>query len=382
MKIEKLLVFISTMFLTIIGLVLNASVLTTNSLFFFKSVIIVFLGLAVFLAIYYFFKFEYLKHWWVYLLGGFGMFVLLILTLTIGPEINGAHRWIDMGPFLFQPSEFAKLYAVLLISFVIYKYPKDETRQLTALFTVLLMCVLIYFQPDLGMSFFIFIISMLMFFVAGMLSRVKLKFLAGSFAAALFLFVVLFAFSSAFREKLERMASYQLKRVDRYFQQIFPYKVSIEGLNVKLEPAENFDFTPFSEQSLKVREAIMHATWLGAGISQGSYTKYLPAKHNDYIAVLAMEEMGIIGVMFIGFLFLVLFVSILTISFNSESVFVHYITLGIGFILFLQALFHFGVNFQVLPEKGIALPFVSYGGTSYIANITMIALVLKARVKG
>ncbi len=382
MKIEKLLVFISTMLLTIIGLVLNASVLTTNSLFFFKSVIIVFLGMAVFLAIYYFFKFEYLKHWWIYAIGGVGMFVLLVLTLTVGPEINGAHRWIDLGPFLFQPSEFAKLYAVLLISFVIYKYPKDETKQLSAMFTVLLMCLLIYFQPDFGMSFFIFIISMLMFFVAGMLSRIKLKFLAASFGVLFLVFMVLFVFSSKFHEKVERMASYQLKRVDRYFQQIFPYKVSVRGLNVELEPADSYDFNPFNEQSLKVRQAIINATWLGAGISQGSYTKYLPAKHNDYIAVLAMEEMGIVGVMFIGFLFLVLFVSILTISFNSESVFVHYITLGIGFILFLQALFHFGVNFQVLPEKGIALPFVSYGGTSYLANITMIALVLKARVKG
>ena len=70
------------------------------------------------------------------------------------------------------------------------------------------------------------------------------------------------------------------------------------------------------------------------------------------------------------------------ISFSTESVFVHYITLGIGFVIFIQALLHFGVNFQVLPEKGISLPFVSYGGSSYLSNIIMVALVMKARVKG
>ena len=202
--------------------------------------------------------------------------------------------------------------------------------------------------------------------------------------AGLIMAFILYLTSSVFQAKISNMLSYQVSRVERFREMVFPYYVNwdISKLQVKLEPIKAKGVNGYSEQSQKVKQAIENATWLGSGLSQGYFTKYLPAKHNDYIAVLALEELGIVGVSIMGFLFLVLFFAITKIAFSTESVFVHYITLGIGFLIFIQALLHFGVNFQVLPEKGISLPFVSYGGSSYISNIIMIALVLKARVKG
>ncbi len=384
MNLEKIIVAISTIILTLLGLLLNASVITTNSTFFFKSMIIVGIGLFLLLVIIKFFRYDYLKHDWIYVVGGLVLISLLIYILVAGKRINGAQRWLFIGPFSLQVSEFAKLYVVLMISYVIYKFHKNETVQLISYFTLCIICVLILFEPDLGMSVYIFLTGFLLFVVAGMFNRVKLKVSFGLMIAGFVITFVLYLFSSGFQKKVDSMLSYQLNRIERFREMVFPYRVdlNIAKMQIKLEPIKiEFDGI-YSEQSSKVKQAIENATWLGSGLSQGYFTKYLPAKHNDYIAVLALEELGIVGVSLIGFLFLIMFFAIAKISFSTESVFVHYITLGIAFVIFMQALFHFGVNFQVLPEKGISLPFVSYGGSSYISNIIMIALVMKARVKG
>ena len=384
MNLEKTIVAVSTIILTFLGLLLNASVITTNSMFFFKSMIIVGIGIFLLLIIIKFFRYEYLKNDWVYILGGLILISLLIYILIAGKKINGAQRWLFLGPFSLQVSEFAKLYVVLMVSYVIYKYHKSETVQLIAYFTVCLICVLILFEPDLGMSVFIFITGSLLFIVAGMFNRVKLKASLVMALTGLIIAFTLYIFSTKFHERVNSMMSYQLNRVERFREMVFPYKLDIDisKLQIKLDPIKIDNTGFYSEQSSKVRRAIENATWLGSWLSQGYFTKYLPAKHNDYIAVLALEELGIVGVSLIGFLFLIMFFAIAKISFSTESVFVHYITLGIGFVIFIQALLHFGVNFQVLPEKGISLPFVSYGGSSYLSNIIMIALVMKARVKG
>ncbi len=384
MNLEKTIVAVSTIILTFLGLLLNASVITTNSMFFFKSMVIVSIGIFLLLIIIKFFRYEYLKNDWIYILGGLLLISLLIYILIAGKKINGAQRWLFLGPFSLQVSEFAKLYVVLMVSYVIYKYHKSETVQLIAYFTVCLICVLILFEPDLGMSVFIFITGSLLFIVAGMFNRIKLKASLVIALTGLIIAFTLYIFSTKFQERVNSMMSYQLNRVERFREMVFPYKLDIDvsNLQVKLDPIKIDNTGVYSEQSSKVRRAIENATWLGSGLSQGYFTKYLPAKHNDYIAVLALEELGIVGVSLIGFLFLIMFFAIAKISFSTESVFVHYITLGIGFVIFIQALLHFGVNFQVLPEKGISLPFVSYGGSSYLSNIIMIALVMKARVKG
>ncbi len=384
MSVEKVIVAVTTIILTFMGLLLNASVITTNSTFFFKSMVIVGVGLFLLLMILRFFKYDYLKRDWVYLVGGLFFLFLLIFVLIAGKRVNGAQRWFFIGPFSLQISEFVKVYVVVMISYVIYRYHKKEAVQLLAYFTLCIMCLLILFEPDLGMSIFIFVTGSLLFIVAGMFNRVKIKASFGMLFAGLIMAFILYLTSSVFQSKINTMLSYQVSRVERFREMVFPYYVNwdISKLQVKLEPIKQNRVSGYSEQSQKVKQAIENATWLGSGLSQGYFTKYLPAKHNDYIAVLALEELGIAGVSIMGFLFLVLFFAITKIAFSTESVFVHYITLGIGFVIFIQALLHFGVNFQVLPEKGISLPFVSYGGSSYISNIIMIALVLKARVKG
>ncbi len=384
MNVEKVLVAISTIILTFMGLLLNASVITTNSMYFFKSMIIVGIGLTLLFLIIKFFKYDYLKHNWIYIVGGIILIGLLIYVLIAGRRINGAQRWLFIGPFSLQISEFAKLYVVLMISYVIYKFHKNEIVQLIAYFTLCVICTLILFEPDLGMSIYIFLTGSLLFVVAGLFDRLKIKASLFMLFSGFVLVFVLYIISLSFQKRVNSMITYQLNRIERFREMVFPYHidVNISKLKISLKPLSITDGNIYSEQSSKVKQTIENATWFGAGLSQGYFTKYLPAKHNDYIAVLALEELGIVGVFVIGFFFFMMFFAITSISFKAESVFVHYVTMGIGFVIFIQALLHFGVNFQVFPEKGISLPFVSYGGSSYISNIIMIALVLKARVKG
>ncbi len=379
MKVEKIIVIVCTMLLTMFGLALNASVITTNSSFFVKSVFVVFLGLGIMLFIVRFFNLNYLKNGFIYVFSGIVLILLLVYILRYGKVINGASRWLYIGGFSLQVSEFAKLYIVTMLSYVIYKYYKNETIQLFAYGTVLFISMLVLLEPDLGMSVFFVIVSTLMFYLAGLFNLAKIKFIGITFGVAIVTVMIGYSFSSKIHNKINSMVSYQSSRIERYVDMVL-HKNETLGVN----PWSSSDgyAGAYSEQYFKVKRAIENATWLGSGFSQGSYTKYLPAKHNDYISVLALEESGIAGVLVLGFLFLTLFLAIIKISFSSESVFDHYITLGIGIMIFLQALLHFGVNFQIFPEKGISLPFVSYGGSSYLTNIIMIGLVLKARIKG
>jgi len=376
MRPEKVIVIVCVILLTVFGLALNASVITTNSSFFVKSIFVVFLGFGIMLGIIRFFNFNYLKNGFLYVVAGILLIALLVYILRYGKVINGASRWLYIGGFSLQVSEFAKLYIITMLSYVIYKYYKNESMQLFAYSVVLLISLLVLLEPDLGMSVFFVIVSTLMFYVAGLFNFAKIKFLGITFGILFFTVMVGYSFSSKVHRKINSMISYQSSRIERYVDMVFHKD---ENANAN-QPLGYAGF--YSEQYFKVKRAIENATWLGSGFSQGSYTKYLPARHNDYISVLALEEAGIAGVLILGILFITLFLAIIKISFSAESVFEHYITLGIGIMIFLQALLHFGVNFQVFPEKGISLPFVSYGGSSYLTNIIMIALVLKARVKG
>ncbi len=384
MEFEKIIIFVSTILLTLYGLLLNASVITTDVHYFIKTLIIVGIGGITMFLILMFFRFEYLKKGWVYIVGGIILIALLAYVDIFGKESGGARRWIYIGSFSLQVSEFVKVYLILMISYVIYNFHKNEIIQLIAYLVVIIMCILIYFEPDLGMTIFIFTTSSLLFFIAGLFSKTKIKMLLSLLLFAIILIPILYHYSPKFQKKINDMLTYQSQRVKRFKNTVFPYKVnfSFVPFKLKLEPVKPPHYDEYAEQSNIVKQAIENATWLGSGLSQGYFTKFLPERENDYITVLALEELGILGVSIIGVLFLAMFISIIMIGLNADSVFTHYVVIGIGFVIFIQALLHFGVNFQVLPEKGISLPFVSYGGSSYLSNIIMVSIVLKARTKG
>jgi cell division protein FtsW len=121
--------------------------------------------------------------------------------------------------------------------------------------------------------------------------------------------------------------------------------------------------------------------WFGLGIGN-SFQKnfFLPEAHTDFIFAILVEELGIIGGLFLIFLFLILFIGILKValdSFSKDRLFQGYASFGILILIAIQSLFNIAVNIGLLPTKGLTLPFISYGGTSIIIMMSLIAIVLR-----
>lgn len=271
---------------------------------------------------------------------------LLILVLLIGPEINGAHRWIDFGPFQFQPSELAKLAIIFYMAdFLARRGEKIESflRVIPALGIFGIVLVLVEQEPDLGTALVIAGVFMGMLFMAGG----RVIHLAAMASAGLMVVVV------GILAKPYRMA-----RITAF-----------------LDPMAK----PLDEgyQAIQSLIAVGSGGLFGRGFGIGHQKfKYLPEAHTDYIFAILSEELGLIG----GVAVLVLFVTLLykgfKIGVNCRRPYLRFLAAGITFQLALQALLNIGVVTGSLPSTGIPLPFISYGGTSLLFSLLAVGLLL------
>jgi cell division protein FtsW len=139
--------------------------------------------------------------------------------------------------------------------------------------------------------------------------------------------------------------------------------------------------TSTSYQTVHALMAVGNGGWFGTGLGGGVIKLYTPESHNDYIFSVLAEEFGFIGIVVVLFLFAWLVKRAFVIGFNADKVKQHYsayLAYGIGFWIGFQVLFHAGVNMDLLPPKGLTLPFISYGGSSLL--ITCIAMAFLMRI--
>jgi cell division protein FtsW len=272
--------------------------------------------------------------------------LLLFAALLFGAR-NGAHRWIGIGSLTFQPVELAKL---ALITYVAQSLARKADRVKT--FTVgfvphLVVCgammALLLKQPDLGSSVVLGTTTLAMLFVAGArISYIVLALLAAAPMAY----------------QLVVGTPWRLQRVLAYFNP----EAFAQG--------EAYQF-------LQARLAIGSGGFGGVGLGRGHQTMgYLPEAHNDFIAAPIGEELGFVGIALILGLFGVLLWRGLRAALGARDAFGSYLAFGITFLLGAQALFNLGVVFGVIPNKGITLPLVSYGGTSLIVTMFLVGLLL------
>lgn len=272
--------------------------------------------------------------------------VLLFAALLFGAR-NGAHRWIGVGSLTFQPVELAKL---ALITYVAQSLARKADRVKT--FTVgfvphLVVCgammVLLLKQPDLGSSVVLGATTLAMLFVAG--ARISYLVLAILATAPVAYHLVV-------------GTPWRMQRVLAYFN------------------PEAYAQTE-AYQFLQARLAIGSGGLTGVGLGRGNQTLgYLPEAHNDFIAAPIGEELGFVGVAVVLILFAVLLWRGLRAAVGARDAFGSYLAFGITFLLGAQALFNLGVVFGVIPNKGITLPLVSYGGTSLIVTMFLVGLLL------
>ena len=270
----------------------------------------------------------------------------LILVLIVGPEINGAQRWIVMGPLRFQPAEFAKLAIIFYMAdFLARKGQKISSfiriTPALALFGVTLL--LIEREPDLGTALVVAGVFMAMLYIAGG-RLVHLGAMAGAGVMVVVVSVI--------------AKPYRLKRITSF-------------LDPMSDPQDS------GYQAIQSLIALGSGGLFGRGIGASHQKfKYLPEAHTDYIFAILGEELGIVGTLSVIALFLTLLYKGFKIAVRARRPYLRYLAAGITFQLTLQALLNIGVVSGALPSTGIPLPFISYGGTSLLFSLISIGLLL------
>lgn len=270
-----------------------------------------------------------------------GSIALMVVVLVIGAETKGAQRWIPLFGFSLQPSEFAKPSFAVVAAWLIAKQkdrPEFPGYIITAaIFGVI--ALLLLMQPDIGMTIITGAIIGAQIFLAGL---------------PIWLVILMLGLAAMAAGGMYFVFDHVKSRVDRF-----------------LDPASGDTF-----QVDRALEAFRHGGLIGTGPGQGTVKLSIPDAHSDFIFAVAGEELGFV---FLAIILAVLVFIILR-GFNrimdSDSMFIILATGGLLVMFGLQALVHIGANIQMLPAKGMTLPFISYGGSSLLAISFTMGMVL------
>ncbi|MDE1173440.1 MAG: putative lipid II flippase FtsW [Parvibaculaceae bacterium] len=274
-------------------------------------------------------------------------YVLMVMTLLFGPEVKGATRWLQLGPIAIQPSEFVKPSFIVVTAWMFSEGMKSRRFPGTIIALALYTCVVavLALQPDFGQLMLVTLAFGAIFFMAGLnwFWIVLLAVVAIGGAVAAYTFV-------------PHVAS----RIDRFAH-------------------------PASGDTYQVDKALdaFHAGGLfGRGPGEGEVKRILPDAHTDFIFAVGAEEFGIAaGLLIIG---LFSFITLRSLGRAGEETdpFVQLSACGLTMLFGMQALINMAVNVNLMPAKGMTLPFISYGGSSLIAlAYTMGMLLAFTRVR-
>ena len=273
-------------------------------------------------------------------------FALLILVLLpqFGVSVNGAQRWLRLGPIQFQPSEVAKLALVLFAADNLARSQQvDVHRSLKPIMTVLgIYGGLILLQPNLGTTIIIFAIGIIALFASG----VQLRFVAA-----------IGAFSAIGAMGLAYFASYRRSRL----------------LAFRDPWSDPLDTTWQTLNSL-VSVANGGVTGVGIGESRGKYG-FLPEAHNDFVFAVTAEEFGLVGASVVVFGYVLLGLTALVIARRADR-FGALLVIGVASWIVLQAFINIGGVLGLLPLTGVPLPFMSAGGTSLVSTLAGVGIVV------
>lgn len=274
--------------------------------------------------------------------------ILLVLVLTpLGIEANGAKRWLGVGGASIQPAEVAKFATIIITAKLIEKnYDNIKSFRkgiLPLLLVPSLFFALIIKQPNLSTAGTIILVTFVMLFVAGM----NMKFVVAMIGTGFALFVALVI-----------AAPYRLARVTSFLD-------------------------PFQDPLGKGYQVIQSLYALGSGglfgLGLGKSRQkyfYIPEPQNDFIFAIIGEELGLIGCIVIIMLFVILVYRCIRIALKTSNVFACMVVIGIGAQIGIQAALNIAVATSSMPATGVALPFISYGGTSLTIFMAAIGIVL------
>jgi len=286
-----------------------------------------------------------------------GTIVLLFFTLIphVGISSHGARRWLGVGGLRFQTSEFAKYSIILFLANYYYKYQdeRDSFKKYILVplaFFVAPMLLLVVAEPNLSTTMLLGLIALSISFTAG--AKLKHFSIIGLIALTGVVAIV------AYKQYTHPGGNYWMDRLNTF---INPWK----------------DPKGHGYQIIQSYMAFYSGGITGVGLGQGMQKlMYLPEAHNDFIFATIAEELGFAGVLATLFVFSVLIYRGIKIALKAKDLFARLLVFGIMFMISIQVLFNIGVVLGLLPVTGLALPFVSYGGTALISFMGFMGIVL------
>ncbi len=290
--------------------------------------------------------------------------LLLVAVLFLGTNVKGATRWIAIGPINVQPSEFAKLIMIFFLAKLLTK-KQEQINQIPTLLlvciTVVIPVVLIQKQPSLSASLVLLAILCITLFVAGIDFKI----------IRLVLCIVVPAIAFVLWDvSLEKPLIMDKILKPHQFTRILTF----------VDPSRDMDSYYQTEKAIN---AIGSGQLNGKGLYQGTLNQlsYLPEPHNDFIFSVIGEEFGFIGCVIVLLLLLFIIFRCILIAVSIRDFFSQLIVVGVAGMIAFQTFINVGVATGIMPNTGMSLPFVSYGGSSMWTNMTAIGLVLNIGMK-
>ncbi|MGA2785893.1 MAG: rod shape-determining protein RodA [Verrucomicrobiota bacterium] len=304
--------------------------------------------------------------------------LVAVLIPHIGSMRFGARRWIDLGFFQFQPSEFAKL-AFILAAANFLSRPEDELRQPPVFWKgiglLLLPFALILKEPDLGSALVLMPTGLVMMFVAGTPKRYLLKLIgAVGLLAVLFLVDVLFLPPGRWQITMQ---PYQRDRLLVYFGRDYTHFAPPDATPAELQRLRQQQL----DDEYNVRQALISVGsggLAGKGWRQGTQNAlgYLPraVAHNDFIFSVIAEEEGFVGSVMVIALYAVILFTGLRIAGQARDRLGKLVAVGVVTLIFSHVFINIGMNIRIMPVTGVPLPLLSYGGSSVLCSLIALGL--------
>ncbi|HEY1173197.1 MAG TPA: putative lipid II flippase FtsW [Verrucomicrobiae bacterium] len=283
--------------------------------------------------------------WWFYALAA--VMLVLVLIPGIGLKINGARRWFDLGVARLQPSEFAKIALIFMLAWYGERFQRQmpgfkQGLVIPGAFAAVLIG-LIFIEPDRGTAILLSAITCVLLLVAG----VRMRF----FVPPVVVGIVALGFS----------IWHDPMRMKRVFSWLY-LEENKEGVGY---------------QAWQAMIALGSGGWSGLGLGNGRQKLgFVPEHHTDFILSIIGEELGLIATIGVVIGFVGIVACGVYIASKAKDTFGRLLATGITFLIGLQAFINIGVVTSALPNKGISLPFISYGGSNLLVMLTAVGLLL------
>ncbi len=329
------------------------------------------------------------------------MFVLLLLVEIVGTTGGGSERWLALGPVRVQPSEFMKVAIILALArYMSFKKnrPTSYVKVIVPGLFILFPLLLVLKQPDLGTSMIFCALLFPMIYWAGLDSR-RLFFLVAPILSAVFAA----PFLPWFNWFTWVCFMFLILGVLYYSRYSLPAMGAILGTNIlagiatpiafgRLKSYQQERITTFINpeadplgagyQILNSKVAVGSGGILGKGVGKGTYTEmgFLPKAHTDFIFSIVGEELGFIGTVAVICLFLYIIYRGIMVATSIRNQFMSLAVVGICGVFLFHVYINVGMVLGLMPVTGKSLPFLSYGGSSVLANAMMVGLLLNFSV--